>query len=36
MTTMAIWQVFLFVVAGGVIGATVAAIGLSLMISRRP
>jgi len=28
MTTMAIWQVFLFVVAGGVIGATVPTIGL--------
>jgi hypothetical protein len=32
---MDLWLVFLFVVAGGVIGATIVAIFLSLLISRR-
>ena len=32
---MSLWLAFLFVVAGGIIGATLAAFFLSLLISRR-
>jgi len=32
---MPIWEVFLFVCAGGVIGATIVAIFMSLLISRK-